>query len=279
MAYNPAEVRDYYDQLGEREWGRFELSPVNRVNLQLHCWHLHQYIHPDDQVLEVGAEPGRFTIELARVGAQVTVADLSPVQLALNQQKVQDAGCEASVVARLLLDVTDLSALPSDRFDAVVCYGGALSYVFDGAEQAVGELLRVTRPGGYVLLSVMSLLGTLRRFLGPALAVARQHGPAVIAELLATHDQLGVLGEQHRFRYYTWTSLQALLAPHPGQIVAAAASNFLAIGNEALLAPVVDDPELWAAYLAWEVACCRELGARDGGGGTHLIAVVQKPVR
>jgi SAM-dependent methyltransferase len=277
MAYDPAYARDYYDQYGEREWERFELTPANRVNLHLHLWHLRQFIRPDDHVLDVGAGPGRFTIELARLGARVTVGDISPVQLELNRRKVQDAGCEASVVERILMDVTDLSALPSDRFDAVVCFGGALSYVFDRAERAVGELLRVTRPGGYVLLSVMSLLGTTRRFLGPAVDVARQHGPEVIHDLLNTHDQLGVLAGNHRFRYYTWASLQSLLAQHPCDVVAAAAANFLAIGNnEAVIEPVVQDPQLWEAYLAWEVACCRQPGALDGG--THIIAVANKPV-
>ncbi len=276
MAYDPAYVRNYYDQYGEREWERFELTPANRVNLHLHLWHLRQFIRPGDQVLDVGAGPGRFTIELARLGARVTVGDISPAQLELNRHKVQEAGCEASVVERVLMDVADLSALPSDRFDAVVCYGGALSYVLDRAERAVGELLRVTRPGGYVLLSVMSLLGTTRRFLGPALDAARQYGPEVIQDLLNTHDQLGVLAAGHRFRYYTWASLQALLAQHPCEIVAAAAANFLAIGNnEAVLEPVLQDPQLWEAYLAWEVACCRQPGALDGG--THIIAVGSKP--
>ena len=276
MAYDPAYVRDYYERYGEREWERFGLTPANRVNLHLHTWHLRQFIRPGDQVLDVGAGPGRFTIELARLGARVTVGDLSPAQLALNEHKVREAGCEASVVARALLDVTDLSALAADRFDAVVCYGGALSYVLDRAGHAVGELLRVTRPGGHLLLSVMSLAGTARRFLGPALDAARAHGPGVIGDLLDTHDQVGPLAGGHHFRYDTWATLQALLAPHLCAIVAAAAANFLAIGdNEALLAPVLQDPPLWEAYLAWELACCRQPGAIDGG--THIIAVARKP--
>ena len=280
--YRPEYVRRFYDEYGAREWARFApdapRGPANHVNLHLHLWHLRRYVRAGDHVLDVGAGPGRFTIELARLGARVTVGDLSPVQLELNRHKVQEAGFAARVVHRAVMDVVDLAGLPSDHFDAVVCYGGALSYVFDRADQAAGELLRVAKPGGYVLLSVMSLLGTCRRFLRAVLAVARAHGPAVIDDLFRTHDQVGAVAGGHRFRYYTWASLQELLRRHRCRVVDAAAAGFLAIGtNEAVLEPLLQDPQLaglWEAYLAWEVACCRQPGALDAG--THLIAVVQK---
>jgi SAM-dependent methyltransferase len=281
--YDPEYVRRHYDEFGEQEWARFEVVPGNRlamgnqVNLYLHLWHLRRQVRGGDHVLDIGAGPGRFTIEIARLGAHVTVGDISPAQLELNRRKVQEAGYEAAVVDRALIDVVDLSAFPADSFDAVVCYGGALSYTFDRADQAVGELLRVTRPGGRVLLSVMSLLGTSRRFLGPLIELARNHGSGVIDQLFATHDQVGVVADGHRFRYYTWASLQALLTRHPCTIIDASAANFLAIGNnEQLLEPLLHDPraDLWDAYLAWEVECCRQAGAIDAG--THIIAVVQK---
>lgn len=279
-AYDSGYVRRFYDQYGEREWARFERTPANRVNLHLHLWHLRRYVRQGDHVLDIGAGPGRFTIELARLGARVTVGDISPTQLELNRQKVAEAGCEASVVGRAVMDVIDLSALPSDHFDATVCYGGALSYVFDRADQAMGELLRVTRPGGHLLVSVMSLLGTSRRFLSACLGLAREHGPAVIHDLLVTGDQVGVVADNatgvHAFHYYRWAELQALLERHGSEIVDASAANFLAIGNnETLLEPLLQNEALWEAYLAWEVECCRQPGALDGG--THLIAVVRKP--
>lgn len=47
-------------------------------------------LHPaggEGGVLEVGAGAGRFTVELARLGCSVLVADVSSVQLDLNRQK------------------------------------------------------------------------------------------------------------------------------------------------------------------------------------------------
>ena len=92
-------------------------------------------------MLEIGAGPGRFTIELARLGAHVTVGDLSPTQLCLNAAFVAEAGCEHVVEARLQLDAVDLSRFTDGSFDAVVCYGGVLSYLFDHAGDALGERL------------------------------------------------------------------------------------------------------------------------------------------
>jgi SAM-dependent methyltransferase len=253
------------------------LAPGNQVNLHVHLWHLRRQVRGGDHVLDIGAGPGRFTIELARLGARVTVSDISPTQLDLNKRKVQESRCAAAVVDHTLLDVVDLSAFRTDSFDAVVCYGGALSYVFDRADQALAELLRVTKPGGRVLLSVMSLLGTSRRFLNAVLDLARRHGPGVVDQLLATHDQVGVVADGHLFRYYTRASLQALLERHPCTILDASAANFLAIGtNEELLDELIHGPrsDLWDAYLAWEVECCRQPGAIDAG--THIIAVAQK---
>ena len=274
--YDPDQIRAFYDAYGEREWERFDLGPANRVNLYMHRRYLEQYIRAGDHVLDVGAGPGRFTIELARLGATVTVADISPRQLELNRAKVREAGHESSVVDRIPVDVTDLSRFPPGRFDAVVCYGGPLSYVFEQADDALSELLRVTKSGGYILLSVMSLAGTLRRFLREALDLARDHGTDVLRQLIATGDQAGPLAEVaagHRFHYYRWAELDRLLRRHPCTIAAATAANFLAIRNEAALQEIMADTDLWSAFLQWEVAVSQEPGALDGG--THIIAVVR----
>lgn len=56
--------------------------------------------------------------------------------------------------------------LPFDdgSFDVTVCYGGPISYAVDRTEDAIAELARVTRPGGHVLVSVMSLVGALQAY-------------------------------------------------------------------------------------------------------------------
>ncbi|HUS17996.1 MAG TPA: class I SAM-dependent methyltransferase, partial [Chloroflexia bacterium] len=232
--YDPGYVRAYYDTYGEREWTRLAEGPTSRLNFHIHQHYLQHYIRPGDHVLEAGAGPGRFTIELAACGARTTVGDISPVQLALNAEKVAAAGCESSVVERRLLDIADLAGFPTGGYDAVVCYGGPLSYVFDRADAAVAEMLRVTKPGGVLLLSVMSLLGTTRAFLAGVLATTRQFGIPANDAVVRTGDlHAGI--SPHRCHMYRWSELEALLARHPCTLLAASASGWSTLGNDATL--------------------------------------------
>ena len=115
-------------------------------------------------MLEVGAGPGRFTVELARAGTSVVVSDISGVQLELNRAQVAEAGCEHAVHDRRV-DIRDLSAFDDGAFDCVLAYGGPISYAFEEAGKAFAECVRVTQPGGVVLASVMSSIGNLRYYL------------------------------------------------------------------------------------------------------------------
>ena len=277
VQYDPAHISSFYDQYGEREWDRFDdaTTPINKVNYHIHRTYLERYIAPGDRVLEVGAGAGRFTIDLARRGATVTVGDISPGQLALNGEKVRAAGCEGSVAAREMLDVVDLSRYPTDHFDATVCYGGPISYVFDRADEAVGELVRVTKPRGHILLSVMSLVGSTAHGLPVIVELVRQQGVDAVQRVIATGDLYGdVAAGEHHCRMYRWSALRDLLSRQPCTIVAASASNYLSVANGSTLQEIIGDEPLWDAFLRWEEELCREPGALDGG--THIIAVARK---
>ena len=126
------------------------------MGLEVHLRLLREHIRKGDRVLDAGAGPGRFTLELARLGARVVVGDISPAQLELNAEKT--ASVNDSIESRELLDITDLGRFPDGSFDAVLCYGGPLSYVVGEADRALAELLRVTKGGGRVLLSVCRCL-------------------------------------------------------------------------------------------------------------------------
>ena len=77
-------MRAYYDDLGHAEWERLESAVAGRVSLEVHRRFLGRFVKGGQRVLEVGAGPGRFTVELARLGAQIAVTDFSLVQLELN---------------------------------------------------------------------------------------------------------------------------------------------------------------------------------------------------
>lgn len=271
--YDRSLISDVFDAYGDAEWSRHEASPFARVSFHVHRHYLTRFVRPGDRVLEVGAGAGRFTVELAQIGARVTVSDISPAQLELNAAHLREAGLEELVEARVVADVVDLSEFAGGTFDAVVCFGGPLSWVLDEADRAVYELLRVTRPDGHVLLGVMSRHGTLRAFLAVADEEIEEFGVDEMHEIVETGFLPGhhsALGPMH---LYTWLELEALLRRHPCEIVAASAANFLSIGNDQTCERWLADPPMWERFLSWEIEACAQPGAIDGG--THIVAVVR----
>jgi 2-polyprenyl-3-methyl-5-hydroxy-6-metoxy-1,4-benzoquinol methylase len=132
-------VERYFDELGEKEWDRLEIDRRSRVSLEMHCRFLRRWMAPETRVLEIGAGPGRFTIELARMGCRVVVSDISGVQLELNKRYVGDAGLSDRVECWQSLDVRDLGEIATGSFDAVLAYGGPLSYVFQDAPRGLSS--------------------------------------------------------------------------------------------------------------------------------------------
>lgn len=263
VPYDADYIAGFFDEYGEREWERFEGRPMDRVNLEVHRRFLREFVGRGDYVLEAGAGPGRFTLELADIGARVVVGDISPRQLELHREKT--AAVEAAIEDRVRLDIVDLSRFRDGEFDAVVCFGGPLSYVLGDAETALAEVLRVTRPGGKLVLSVMSLLGAARAFFDFFPGLIDEFGwKRAVADIIETGDLPADINEGHVCRLYRWRNLEELLARQPCRLLAASASNFLSVRRDDW-----DD-----RFLEIEVAACREPGALDGG--THILAAVER---
>lgn len=258
MSYDPAAAAAFYDEYGEREWTRFEDGRTPPASLETHLHYLRSFVQPGDRTLDIGCGPGRFTLELLSLGARVVAADLSPGQLELHKRNVPDETIEA----RLVADVVDLSRFSDDAFDAVVCYGGPLSYVMDKAPTAVAELARVTRPGGHVLVSVMSLVGATLSVAGGIGSLVAEYDEETVRRVTST-GQLGAELGAHGLlmRLYRWSELRELLEAH-GRVVAASATGMFAR----------DDAD--RSFLAeLELDFGAEPGALDAGH--HILAVLE----
>ena len=266
-------VRQFFDDIGDGEWGRFDKDARSRVALEVHRRFLRRYVPEGSYVLEIGAGPGRFTMELAEMGCRVVVSDISPVQLEANARRLAEAGLEAAVVERRLLDVRDLTALPDAGFDAVVAYGGPLSYAFEDAEPSLAGMLRVVRPGGRVVASVMALIGTLRMFVQVIPAYADKGRLDELKAVMATGDnRLDTAG--HPCRMFRWSEIEAMADRLPCTVLGASASNFLSSADHDVIAYIEQVPLLWQLLLDWEEEYCAEPGAVDSA--THLLFAMEQ---
>jgi len=267
IGWDPERAASFYDEYGESEWTRFEDGRTPAPSLDVHLDRLRRFVNAGDRVLEVGAGPGRFTIELARLGAQVAASDLSPRQLELNRERVAAEGLEEHVVQREIADVLDLTGWDDASFDATVCFGGPLSYVVDRADEGIAELVRVTRPGGHVLVSVMSLVGTVVHYLPILLDLVRRDGVAKNEAIVRTGLLPDELDYGHlAMKLFRWSELEALLSPH-GTVVDACAAGLL---------PNVqpEEPELREFLSTVELELAGEPGAVSCG--QHILAVLRR---
>jgi SAM-dependent methyltransferase len=261
-------MRDFYDRLGDAEWDRLEATLRGRVSFEVHRRFLERFIKPDQRVLEIGAGPGRFTFELAALGTRVEVTDFSPIQLSLHLQHLAGTEAERAVESRELLDICDTSRYDDDTFDAVVAYGGPLSYAFEQDAEALAGLFRITKPGGVVVASVMSLLGTWRFFLRGVVEDTKVVGEEANNKVLTTGD-LRHMGNEHVCQMYRSSDIERLVTSSGGEVLAMSASNWASLGDADVLSELEDDPVRWSNFLDHEIRACQEPGALDGG--THLL--------
>lgn len=275
-SYNPEAVIQHFDEVGIREWERLIQTPSGEVNLYIHTHYLEKHISRGKRVLEIGAGAGRFTQVLARLGAKIIVADISKVQLELNERFAAELGFNHAVINRRQMDICDLSQFESNSFDDVVAYGGPLSYVLDKRDLALSECLRVLRPGGLLLLSVMSLWGS---------AHGRLDG--VLVTPISSNQKITSTGDispatfperksnfMHMFRaneLVKWLEQKKLI------LVDISASGCLSLAWNEMLKDIRNDAEKWNELLRMELEACADEGCLNMG--LHLIAVARKPKR
>lgn len=279
MLYNPQGVQAYFDRYGTREWERLERTLQGRIRYAIHRRFLDEFVPDGARVLDVGCGPGRFALDLARRGAHLTLVDISQTQLDLAHQNLAEAGLLEQVEASCRLDMVDLHDLGDTSFDAVVCYGGGLSYTCERYETAFAELVRVLRPGGHLLVSVGSLYGTLR-LVGPYDGVdflkqpdAHVEWPAVLAGTGVVFTRPGSDEFRQPWVLFTSHGLRQTLEKAGLSVMALAASNPV-VSEGAQIPGIASDTAATEALTALELALCDRLGLVDTG--EHLLGVACK---
>jgi SAM-dependent methyltransferase len=108
-------------------------------------------IQPGDSILDAGCGPGLDTTTLARHfggDVRITGIDYDPEMIAAANKRAQEQGVAQQIEHRVG-DITAL-AFEDESFDAVRC-DRALQHIAQSA-QAISELVRVTKPGGRLVL-------------------------------------------------------------------------------------------------------------------------------
>jgi S-adenosylmethionine-dependent methyltransferase len=263
----------YYDGQLEREWQRMERHRTEfAVTLRALSRHLPP---PPARVLDCGSGPGRYAVELARRGYQVTLFDLSSGCLQLAREKAGEAGVTLAGFEHGT--ATDLSRFCDDAFDAVLLMGPLYHLLEEtDRQQAVAEAQRVLKPGGPLFAAFIS------RYAVPRYAAA--HEPTWLLEnpeLLESVLTSGVLpphgpqGEEGGF--------VAHLA-HPTEVVpliqGAGLDVVTVLGVEGVVSMIEAgvnalSGEAWETWL--DLNCRLAADPSIHGCVEHLLAIAVKP--
>jgi ubiquinone/menaquinone biosynthesis C-methylase UbiE len=127
-------------------------------------------LEPGDRFLDVAAGPGGLSLPAARLGAKVHATDWSPAMIEQFEARVREEGlrdAEGRVMDCHALD------LPNDSFDVTGSQFGVM--LVPEQPRALREMVRVTKPGGRVLVIAYGSpaeFEALQVFIGALKAVA-----------------------------------------------------------------------------------------------------------
>jgi ubiquinone/menaquinone biosynthesis C-methylase UbiE len=280
--YNAEYTREFYNVYAEAEWSRLETNTYGRLQAIIHEGFIQRYIKPGDRVLDAGSGPGRFSISAANLGSKVTVLDISDKQLELAKQKISEVNLLDNIEQFIRADITDLSIFPDCCFDSTICFGGALSYVCEKRHQAAEEIIRVTRPGGVILVSIMSRLKT-------ALFVAQQDASILkntnktstknpdLWLVLESGDFPGFHSRRANMMHppmhvYTAEELQNLFKEC--QVIEIAGSNVTTSEVSSFTDEITKDPYTWEVLVQLEQKINQDPGLLNSG--SHIILATRK---
>ena len=142
-------LEEYYNS---RDEDKRLLSQHGQVEYLTTMKYIHECISRlvSPRILEVGAGTGRYSVALAKEGYAVTAVELVPHNLDVLRSKLD--GTEA--ITAIQGNALDLSAFRDKSFDLTMLLGPMYHlYTFEDKLRALSEAVRVTKPGGYVLVA------------------------------------------------------------------------------------------------------------------------------
>lgn len=144
-------IISFYNQIDED--ARLQKSRQGQLEYFVTMHYIHKFLQPGARVLEIGAGTGRYSVALAKEGYRVSAVEL--VESNLDVLKKNAAGLDN--LEAFQGDALDLGRFADGSFDVTLCFG-PMYHLYEAAEQhrALDEAIRVTKPGGILLVAFLS---------------------------------------------------------------------------------------------------------------------------
>ena len=218
----------------------------------------------DASILEVGAGTGRYSVTLAKAGYRVTAVEL----VASNLEKLKAKLDGSEPLTALQGNALDLSALPDAAFDLTMLLG-PMYHLYDEADrrQAMAEAVRVTKPGGHILVAYCMNEPTIIQFV-----FVQDHLREVTDNSMLTPDWHCISEPKDLFQLTRTEEIAALDAAFPVErlklVAADGATNFIRQTIDAM------DDDTFARWMDYHYTVCER--ADLIGASHHTLDVLRK---
>ena len=144
-------IKDFYEKTDEDM--RLEKIRQGQLEYFITMNYIHKFAQEGDQILEIGAGTGRYSIALAREGFQVSAIEL----VEKNLKELRTNGKDLPNLVAYQGDALDLSRFDDDSFDVTLSFG-PMYHLYDEKDQhtALDEAIRVTKSGGLIFVAFLS---------------------------------------------------------------------------------------------------------------------------
>jgi ubiquinone/menaquinone biosynthesis C-methylase UbiE len=141
-------LNNYYENYDED--GRLKRDKTHYVEYVLTKTYIDKYLKENDKVLEVGAGTGRYSLQLAKEGYDVTSIEYVEHNLEILKSKITPN----MKIRAEQGDALDLSRFEDNTFDVTLVLG-PLYHLFNDEDinKAISEAIRVTKKGGIIFIA------------------------------------------------------------------------------------------------------------------------------
>lgn len=113
-----------------------------------------RYVKPNEKVLDLGGGPGKYALHLSGLGCDVTLADLSQINVDFALNKAQELGLP---LKGKCIDSRDLSIFEDAHYDHILCMGPLYHLKEeDDRVKTVKECLKKVKSGGTIFMKFIS---------------------------------------------------------------------------------------------------------------------------
>ena len=155
MEHTQDEIRRFYDSDPLAEWERIAGRPEFLLTSRI----LSRYLKPGMKILDLGGGPGRYAVFFAKLGCDVTLADLSGENVRFAEEKAQENGV---TIRAMQADALTADQTIDGEFDAVLLMGPLYHLLQEKSRvRAMEASLNLLKPGGILAASFITMFSAV----------------------------------------------------------------------------------------------------------------------